>query len=101
MQEFSDLINRKLDDKMSNEKADNANLLTLFKEIAKVSLESKYQEARQYWEKEGFLTKKSVEKNGRTVETTEIFGFGNKDNITDESLREFFFNDMLAAINIL
>lgn len=101
MQEFSDLINRKLDDKMSNENADNANLLTLFKEIAKVSLESKYQDARQYWEKEGFLTKKSVEKNGRTVETTEIFGFSNKDNITDESLREFFFNDMLAAINIL
>ena len=47
MQQFSDLLNKKLDDKMSNENADNAKLLELFKVIAKVSIEQKYQEARQ------------------------------------------------------
>ena len=103
MQEFSDLINKKLDDKMSNEKADNAKLLELFKVIAKISIEQKYQEARQYWEKEGFLTRKPVEKNGKKTETIEIFGFGKGSNqeLTQEDLREFFFNDMFAAINIL
>ena len=103
MQEFSDLLNKKLDDKMSNENADNAKLLELFKVIAKVSIEQKYQEARQYWEKEGFLTRKPVEKNGKKTETIEIFGFGKGSNqeLTQEDLREFFFNDMFAAINIL
>ena len=103
MQEFSSLINKKLDNKMSNEKADNAKLLELFKDIAKVSIEQKYQEARQYWEREGFLTKKTVEKNGKKTETIEIFGFGKGSNqeLTQEDLREFFFNDMFAAINIL
>lgn len=103
MQEFSNLLNKKLDDKMSNENADNAKLLELFKVIAKVSIEQKYQEARQYWEKEGFLTRKPVEKNGKKTETIEIFGFGKGSNqeLTQEDLREFFFNDMFAAINIL
>ena len=103
MQQFSDLLNKKLDDKMSNENADNAKLLELFKAIAKVSIEQKYQEARQYWEKEGFLTRKPVEKNGKKTETIEIFGFGKGSNqeLTQEDLREFFFNDMFAAINIL
>ena len=103
MQQFSDLLNKKLDDKMSNENADNAKLLELFKVIAKVSIEQKYQEARQYWEKEGFLTRKPVEKNGKKTETIEIFGFGKGSNqeLTQEDLREFFFNDMFAAINIL
>ena len=103
MQEFSDLLNKKLNDKMSNENADNAKLLELFKVIAKVSIEQKYQEARQYWEREGFLTRKSTEKNGKKTETIEIFGFGKGSNqeLTQEDLREFFFNDMFAAINIL
>ena len=65
---------------MSNENADNAKLLELFKVIAKVSIEQKYQEARQYWEKEGFLTRKPVEKNGKKTETIEIFGFGKGSN---------------------
>ena len=103
MQQFSNFINKKLDNKMSNEKADTATLFTLFKDIAKVSLESKYQEARQYWEKEGFLTRKPIEKDGKKTETIEIFGFGKGSNkkLTQENLREFFFNDMFASINIL
>ena len=90
--EFHSLLNSKLDGTIKENSSEYARLMILFKEIAKKEIEEKYNENRQQWVDEGFIT---LDKNDKIKKT-----FNNM-KITEKDLEEFFWNDMFASINIL
>ena len=90
--EFSRLLNAKLNGTISEESADYGKLITLFKTMTNRAFEENYQVARQQWVDEGFLT---LNPDG----TIKSIADGLK--LSEEDLREFFWNDAFAATQIL
>ena len=90
--EFSRILNAKLDGTLEEDSEDSGKLITLFKEMTKRGFEENYQLARQQWVDEGFLT---LNQDGTIKKVA-----GNM-KLSEEDLREFFWNDAFAATQIL
>lgn len=91
-EEFHELLNLKLDGKIKENSNQSARLITLFEKISQKEIEKKYEEAKQQWIDEGFIT---INKKGKISKVFKNMKLSEKD------LEEFFWNDTFAAINIL
>ena len=89
---FHDLLNKKLDGTISEESTENAELMELFKVFTKKGFEENYQAAKQQWIDEGFI---QVDAEGKI---TKVF---NNMKLSEDDLKEFFWNDAFAATQIL
>lgn len=90
--EFSRILKDFLDGKIEEESKDYGKLITLFNIMTKRGFEENYQLARQQWVDEGFITL-----NGDGT-IKKVF---NDMKLSEDDLREFFWNDAFAAIQIL
>ena len=91
-QQFSLLLRAKVDGTLSEAGDDYARLRTLFKTITTRCIEENYQVARAQWVDEGFITLKP---------DGSIKSIAGGLKLSEEQLREFFWNDMFASIQIL
>lgn len=89
---FHELLNKKLDGTISEESTENAELMELFKVFTKKGFEENYQAAKQQWIDEGFI---QVDAEGKI---TKVF---NNMKLSEDDLKEFFWNDAFAATQIL
>ena len=90
--EFHTLLNDKLNGELENDSRRNARLIRLFNTISERAIKEKYEEAKQQWIDEGFIT---LNKKGKIDKT-----FNNM-KLTENDLEEFFWNDLFAATQIL
>ena len=90
--EFSRILNAKLDGTIEEDSKDYAKLITLFKKMTRRGFEENYQLARQQWVDEGFLT---LNEDGTIKKVAGDM------KLSEEDLKEFFWNDAFAATQIL
>ena len=89
---FSKLLNAKLDGTISDTNGEYGELMTLFKVMTKRGFEENYQIARQQWVDEGFLT---LNEDGTIKKVAGDM------KLSEDNLREFYWNDAFAATQIL
>lgn len=90
---FSELLSEHIDGLgLSEEGNAYGEFISLFQEVTKNHIEAQYEDAKKQWIDEGFIT---LDKNGRIAPKA----YGDM-KITESELKEFYWNDMFAAINI-
>lgn len=91
-EKFSELLNKKLDGKMENDSKDYVDLMLLFKTMTKRGMDENYAIQRQQWVDEGFIT---LDKDGKIEK---VF---NDMKLSEDDLKEYFWNDAFATMQIL
>lgn len=92
--ELGQLIKRKVNQESLNP-TEEVHFLELATKAIKEGMEKQYQKEKEYWIKEGFLKETS---EGMSVKGINL---GDTKEQIENSLREFFWNDTFASINIL
>lgn len=89
---FSELLNKKLDGKMENDSQDYIDLMLLFKTMTKRGMDENYTIQRQQWIDEGFI---NLDENDKIEK---VF---NDMKLSEDDLKEYFWNDAFATMQIL